>query len=430
MYPIERCDVTRERAASIAAFTAAVAAADPAQALAGRFPPPPKGAIFVVAIGKAALPMAAAAQAHYHGRASLSGIVVAPHPGVVPGCEVWCGEHPIPGAASARAARQVLTFVARAGVDDLVLVLLSGGASALAGASDRVGDAAYRAVNADLLRSGAPIEEINTVRRRLGLLSGGRLAMAAAPARVVGLVISDVIGDDPADVGSGPLSPDPSDDAGARAVLDRYAIAAPEVRAVLAAAACPPSLAGTAAERVEVLVIASARRSLAAAVATLTAAGWPATLLAEDAAGEARVLGALHAAIAVTAARGGGVAQPPCALVSGGEASVRVATASPGRGGRNTEFALAFALALPESPAGSLPIAAFAADTDGIDGASEAAGAFVDADLWRRHPRAVGRTALAAHDAAGFFARAGALFTPGPTGTNVNDLRIVLIGGV
>ncbi len=332
--------------------------------------------------------------------------------------------HPVPDAAGAEATERLLALVDGAGADDHVLVLVSGGGSALLGAPAGLALADLQEVVSDLLRSGADVAAMNVVRRRLGAAAGGRLAARAAPAPVTALVISDVVGDDPADVASGPTVPDPTSDADALAVLDRYGVDAPGARARLTAGALAPAPAAGAAtwSRVRTIVVASARRSLDAAAQRLRRAGLPTALLAPDLTGEARDAGGFLAAVALGCLDGAGPLQPPCAFVSGGETTVTVR--GDGRGGRNSEAALGLALALPDGA----PIWALCADSDGIDGTGPHAGALVGPDLWRRVDRAWARAALDRNDSASVFERADALFVPGPTGTNVNDVRLLLVG--
>jgi hydroxypyruvate reductase len=416
-----------------AAFAAAVAAADPAAAVRPHLPEPPAGRLIVVGAGKAAATMARAAEEAYAARGvAVEGVVVVRRSGedAAPGADtgraiaVVEAAHPVPDAAGAEATERLLALVDGAGADDHVLVLVSGGGSALLGAPAGLALADLQEVVAELLRSGADVAAMNVVRRRLGAAAGGRLAARAAPAVVTALVISDVVGDDPADVASGPTVPDPTTDADALAVLDRHGVAAPGARARLQAGALDPApdARDPAWTRVRTVVVASARRSLDAAAHRLRRAGLPTALLAPDLTGEARDAGGFLAAVALGCLDGGGPLQPPCAFVSGGETTVTVR--GDGRGGRNSEAALGLALALPEGA----PVWALCADSDGIDGTGPHAGALVGPDLWRRVDRAWARAALDRNDSASVFERAGTLFVPGPTGTNVNDVRLLLVG--
>jgi glycerate 2-kinase len=417
------------------AYAAAVAAADPAGAIRPHLPEPPSGRLIVVGAGKAAVAMARATEAAYAARGvAVEGAVVVrrddgphgtPHAPTEGGAiAVLEAAHPVPDAAGAAATEHLLALVDEAGPDDHVLVLVSGGGSALLGAPAGLAAEDLQRVVSELLRSGADVTEMNVVRRRLGAAAGGRLAARAAPAPVTALVLSDVVGDDPADVASGPTVPDPTTDADALRVLDRHGVEAPGARARLEAGAHAPAPAAADPRwaRVRTIVVASARRSLEAAAAHLRRGGVPTTLLAPDLTGEARDAGGFLAAVALGCLDGGGPCPPPCAFVSGGETTVTVR--GDGRGGRNSEAALGLALGLPDGA----PIWALCADSDGIDGTGPHAGALVDPGIWRRIDRAWARTALDRNDSAGVFERAGGLFVPGPTGTNVNDVRVVFVG--
>jgi glycerate 2-kinase len=413
------------------AFRDAVAAADPAAAVLPHLPPPPSGRLLVVGAGKAAAAMARAVEdAYLQQGVSVEGVVVTRygHGGATRAVRVVEAGHPVPDEAGARATAELLALVAGAGAEDHVIALLSGGGSALLCAPvDGITLDEERALTEALLRSGADIGEMNTVRRHLSQAKGGRLAAAAAPAPLTALVVSDVVGDDLATIASGPTVADPTTYADARAVLDRYAIDAPAARAVLAA--------GVAGEREETpkpddprlrhartILVATNAGSLDAAAARLAASGVTPVLLSSELTGEAREVGRVLAAIAAQAWRTGEPAAPPCAFLSGGETTVTVRGPG-GRGGRNSEGALALALALPRDAA----VSALFADTDGIDGIGGHAGAFVTPALLRRLAASEARAALEHHDSGSFFAEAGHLFVTGPTGTNVNDLRIVLV---
>ena len=408
------------------AFDVAVAAAHPGAALGRHLPPAPRGRLLVVGAGKGAAVMAVEVERAYGTEVPLRGLVVTRCGQALPTRRIEVAEaaHPLPDRAGAAATERMLQLAAAAGPDDHVLVLVSGGGSALLGAPAGLSLEGLRAVAAALLRSGADVREMNVVRRRLGRAAGGRLAAAAWPAPVTALVVSDVVGDDPADIASGPTVPDPTDDDDALAVLDRYGIDAPEARARLTAGAEAPAPGADDARwaGVRTLVVASSRGALDAAAAALRAAGWPTWILGDDVTGEARDAGALHAAVACNVLAGRGIAAPPCALVSGGETTVTVR--GDGRGGRNTEFALGLALALPDDA----PVWALAADSDGIDGNGDHAGALVGPEFFRRVDRAAARAALARNDSLAVFEAAGTVLTTGPTGTNVNDLRLLLVG--
>jgi len=407
------------------AFDAAVAAAHPGAAVRPHLPPQPRGRLLVVGAGKAAAAMVAEVERAYPANVALEGVVVTRQGQGRAGGRIAIeeGAHPMPDAAGAAATERMLRLVDGAGPDDHVLVLVSGGGSALLAAPAGLSLAGLQEVFAALLRSGADVREMNAVRRRLGLAAGGRLAARAWPAPVTALVVSDVVGDDPADIASGPTVPDPGDDALALGVLDRYAIAAPEARARLSAGAHAPAphAADPGWSQVHTRVVASSRGALDAAAASLRGAGWPTFVLADDVTGEARTAGAMHAAVAVSVVAGRGGATPPCAFVSGGETTVTVR--GDGRGGRNTEFALGMALALPDDA----PVWALAADSDGIDGVGAHAGAFVTPGLWRRVSRRDALAALERNDSLAVFEAAGDALVTGPTGTNVNDLRLVLV---
>ena len=307
--------------------------------------------------------------------------------------------HPTPDENSVAAAGRLLVLARDARAGDLVLVLLSGGASALACLpGDGLDLAEKRRVTNGLLRSGAAIGEINAVRRHLSRIKGGRLALAAAPARIMALAISDVVGDKPEDIGSGPTVADPGTLAEAKAVLERHGIADPGA----GWSETPKRIVS------EYRIVARAADAMAAAAAEAERLGYRPTMLGECT-GEARATGRAHAALALRAA-------PGTALLSGGELTVRVT--GPGRGGRNQEYALAAALALAGRPG----IAGLAADTDGIDGNNEAAGAFFGGEA-----TAGAEEALKVNDSSSWFAARGAQLVTGPTGTNVNDLRIILV---
>ena len=420
-------DDGRARAALRQVFDAAVAAADPRRVLARHLPPLPRGRIVVVGAGKAAALMAAAVEEAWPG-ADLRGVVVTRYGHAVPTrrIEVIEAAHPVPDANSEAGARRVLAGVQGLGSDDLVLTLISGGASALLAlpaAGLGLGD--KQAVNRALLASGATIAEMNCVRKHLSAIKGGRLAAAAAPARVVTLAISDVPGDDPAVIGSGPTVPDPTHFADARAVLLRHGItAAPAVAARRARdddetpkpGRLPPA---------EFHLIATPAMALQAAAGTARALGLTPLILGDALEGESRELGTVMAGIARSVASHGQPLPAPALLLSGGETTVTLGKKTAGRGGRNTEFLLGLALALRGAPG----IWAAAGDSDGIDGTEDAAGAVVTPDTLTR-AGAAGidpRVVLDRHDSYTLFAALGDLIRTGPTLTNVNDIRAVLI---
>jgi hydroxypyruvate reductase len=414
-------------------FRTAVAAAHPATCLPPHLPAPPRaGYLVILAAGKAAGSMTEVAERHYldagiaPGR--LHGVAVTRHgygrpTQVVPVVEAG---HPVPDAAGLAAAERTLALADAAGADDLVLVLLSGGASAnWIAPAPGLDLAEKQAVTRALLKSGASIGEINTVRKHLSRLKGGRLAARAAPARVVTLAISDVPGDDPAVIGSGPTVPDPSTLADARAIVARYRLDVPS--AVERALADPknesPKPGNAAFARSEYRLVARPADAFRAVAVSVEAAGYECVLLGDRLEGEAREVAAAHAAEARKLAAAGHRA----VILSGGELTVTIRGG--GRGGPNQEYALALAQPLE----GTRGIAALAGDTDGTDGgagcADDPAGAFVDGTTAAR-ARALGldpAAFLAENDSTAFFARLGDLLAPGPTFTNVNDFRAILV---
>ncbi len=403
-------------------YRAAVAAAMPAACLPQHWPRRPAGRLAVIAAGKAALGMAEAASQHYSGE--YQGLLVHPAvtdgpPPVVAGFDTHAASHPVPDAASVTAGRAALRLAARLQPEDLLLVLLSGGASSmLCVPASGLLLAEKQALFRQLLACGAPIGEINCVRKHLSRIKGGRLAGASA-ARVVTLAISDVAGDDPAVIASGPTVPDPSTLADARAVLERYGMAAsPAVSAALDDRANETPKSGR--ERDEYRVVANGATALAAAAGYCHRLGWEVLVLGDRIEAGATALARHHADLAM---RQLPRAVPVC-LLSGGETSVRIEKGC-GAGGRNTEYALALAIALRQAPG----IWALAADTDGIDGFGGHTGALVDPGTLER-ARQSGLDAgdyLDRHDSAGFFAAVGGLLSDGPSGTNVNDFRAILI---
>jgi glycerate 2-kinase len=407
-------------------FRTAVAAVDPLAIIAPHLPPPPKGRTVVIGAGKAAARMAQGVEARWQG--PIDGLVVTRYGHGAPTrhIEVIEAGHPVPDAASALAAERMLAKVANLTADDLVLCLMSGGGSALMSMpAPGITVDEKRAINRQLLKSGAPIGEMNCVRRHLSAIKGGRLALACAPARVVTLVVSDVPGDDPAVVASGPTVTDGSTAQEAQAIIDRYGIAvSPAVRAVLAdpklAAPRPddPRLARNA-----TIVIATAQQALDAAAAAAREAGYTPLIFSSSMEGEAREVAQAHAGIARQVVQFGQPLPAPCVILSGGETSVTVR--GKGRGGRNLEFLLALAVALDALPR----VHAIACDTDGIDGTEDNAGALLDPATLAR-ARAAGldpKALLADNDGYRFFSALGALVVTGPTRTNVNDFRAILI---
>ena len=411
-------------------FDAAVAAADPAHCLPHWLPGPPAGRLVIVGAGKAAAAMAAAVEAHWRGDLErISGIVVTRYGhGLPTRCiEVVEASHPAPDAAGQRAAARLLQAVHGLTADDLVLVLLSGGGSALL-AAPMAGITLdeKRGVTKALLACGANIGEINCVRKHLSAIKGGRLALAAAPARVLTLAISDVPGDDLSTIASGPTVPDPTTCADALEIADRYGIELPAAaRAALQdGRAETPKPGNPGFARCESHIIATAQASLAAAAELARSRGIVPLVLGDAIEGEAREAARVLGGIALSCATHGVPLAAPCVLLSGGETTVTVRAA--GRGGRNAEFLLGLALALGGHP----HISAIACDTDGIDGSEDNAGALLGPDTPSR--AAVAgidlRARLAENDAYSVFEALGDLVITGPTGTNVNDVVIILIG--
>ncbi|MDQ1924084.1 glycerate kinase type-2 family protein [Massilia pseudoviolaceinigra] len=415
-----------QRALLLQLFHSALAAVDPLAVLAPHLPPPPKGRTIVIGAGKAAARMAQAVEQHWQGE--IAGLVAARHGHGAPTrhIEVIEAGHPVPDEASTTAAQRMLALVRGLGEDDLVLCLMSGGGSALLSLpAPGITLDEKRELTRRLLASGAPIGEINCVRRHLSAIKGGRLALACHPARVVTLVVSDVPGDDPAVVASGPTIPDGSCAADALAVLGKYGIAvSPAVRAVLEdAALAAPAIDDARLCGNRTVVVASAQRALDAAASAARAAGYTPLILSGSMEGEAREVAIVHAGIARQAAGHGQPVAAPCVILSGGETTVTVRGG--GRGGRNAEFLLALGVALK----GMAGVHAIACDTDGIDGTEDNAGALLD-------PQSLARAALAGVDAGArlldndgysFFAALGDLVVTGPTRTNVNDFRAILV---
>jgi glycerate 2-kinase len=407
-------------------FDAAIEAAQPAHCVPPHLPAPPRGRLIVIGAGKASAAMAQAVEANWRG--PLSGLVVTRYGHAVPCAQIEIAEaaHPVPDAAGLRAARRVMELVAGLGPDDTVLCLISGGGSALMPLPlDGLTLEHKQQVSRALLKSGAAIGEINCVRRHLSAIKGGRLAAACHPAQVATLLISDVPGDRPGDIASGPTVGDPTTCADALAIVRRHQIdLPPEVRAALESGRGEsvkpddPRLA-----RGEVSIIATPQMALEAAARVARAAGIAAHILGDSIEGEAREVGKAMAAIARQVARRGQPFAPPCVLLSGGETTVTVS--GNGRGGRNVEFLLSLAAALDGEPG----VYALAGDTDGVDGLEEIAGALLRPDTlaraWARGIRPV--DALHDNDGHGFFSALGDSVVTGPTLTNVNDFRAVLV---
>jgi len=427
-----------------ALFAAAVARAQPANVMAPFLPAPPAGRTVVIGAGKAAGAMAAALDVLWPAEAPLSGLVVTRYGHVpaadhsVPGrIEVVEAAHPVPDAAGHAAAQRMAHQVQGLGPQDLVLALISGGGSALLSQpADGLTLADKQAINKALLHSGAAIDEMNCVRKHLSAIKGGRLAALAAPARVVTLLISDVPGDDPAVIASGPTVPDATTCADALAICQRYGLALP-----------PAALAGLQSGAFEtpkpgdalfighsVHLIATPQQSLEAAAALARSHGIAAHILSDEMEGESRDVGKVHAALARAVARRSQPFTRPCVILSGGETTVTVQSKAspagaeapaPGRGGRATEFLLGCAIALQGEPG----VHVLAADTDGIDGMEDNAGAIVTPDTLARAAALGLKPAdfLDRHDAYRFFAALGDLVVTGPTFTNVNDFRALYL---
>ena len=406
------------RAALRAMFDSGIASADPMRVLAQHLPERPSGRIVVVGAGKSAALMAAAVEAAWPD-SQLSGVVVTRYEHATPttSIEVIEASHPVPDVNSEIGARRVMQAVQGLGPDDLVLVLMSGGASSLLELpADGLTLDDLKQVNRALLACGAPIDEMNAVRKHLSAIKGGRLAAAAGSARIVTLAISDVPGDDPAIIGSGPTMPDASTWHDVRAIAARYNLALP--------ARDGPETPKPGEITPEIHLIATPSMALDAAAAAARALGLTPLILGDALEGEGREMGVIMAGIA-RSVRHGHPLPAPCVLLSGGEGTVTIGRSPPGKGGRNTEFLLSLAVALRGAPG----IWAIAGDTDGIDGTEDAAGAIITPDTLAR-ARAAGCDPLATllgHDSYSLFEATGDLVKTGPTLTNVNDLRAILI---
>jgi hydroxypyruvate reductase len=420
-------------------YRAAVLRALPLHNTAAFLPPPPRGRTLVLGAGKAGGAMAQAVEALWPAQAPLSGLVVTrydhipPRPAGVPQrIEVVEAAHPVPDAAGLRAAERILALARGLTPDDLVLCLISGGGSALLTLpAEGLTLEDKQRINRELLHSGANIAEMNCVRKHLSRIKGGRLAAACAPARVVTLTISDVPGDDPSIIASGPTVPDASTCADAVAILQRYAIEVPgAIMSLLEQGALEtPKPGDPAFQGQQVHLIATPQQSLEAAAAAARAAGLDAHILSDEMEGESREVGKVHAALARAVARRGQPFRRPCVILSGGETTVTVRKLPEGmpkgRGGRAGEFCMGLAQALQGQPG----VFALAADTDGIDGVEDNAGAFVTPDtLARAQAQGMKIDAfLARNDAYGYFSALGDLVVTGPTHTNVNDFRALLV---
>ncbi|WP_341685849.1 glycerate kinase [Limnohabitans sp.] len=420
-------------------YDAAVRRALPAHNTAAFLPPVPKGRTLVLGAGKAAGAMVHAVEALWPADAPLSGLVVTRYDhtpqrpaGLAQRIDIVEAAHPVPDAAGLQAAQRMLELTQDLTPDDLVLCLISGGGSALLTlpAEGLILQDKQR-INQQLLGSGANIVEMNCVRKHLSRIKGGRLAAACAPAQVVTLMISDVPGDDPSVIASGPTVADPSTCADALAILERYRIELPTpvLKALNEGQLETPKPSAPVFATQQLHMIATPMQSLQAAAELAEQAGLPAYILSDEIEGESRDVGKVHAALARAIAQGKGPFQRPCVLLSGGETTVTVkplpAGAAKGRGGRAGEFCMGLA----EGLQGQSGVWALAADTDGIDGVQDNAGARVSPDTLQRAASLGMKLSSyqARHDAYGFFEPLGDLVFTGPTHTNVNDFRALLI---
>ncbi len=413
-------------------FRAAVEAANPLRILARHLPPPPRGRTLVVAAGKAAASMSLAVERAWPREAALEGLAITRYKHSLPTTRVRVVEagHPVPDEAGEAGARELLERVRSLDENDLLLALISGGGSSLLSLpAEGVSMGDLRNVTTALLRCGAAIQEINAVRKHLSAIQGGRLA-AACKAPILALIVSDVTGDDPTHIASGPCAPDPTTYHDALDVLTKYGVAPPPTvgRRLESGArgeiAETPKPGDAAFARAENRVVATPHRSLEAAAEVFRAAGIPPAILGDTITGEAAEVAKVMAALAREVRLHGSPFKPPVALISGGECTVTVRGAQ-GRGGRCSEFLLALAVELE----GVDSVHALAADTDGIDGSEDNAGALLQPDSMAR-ARSKGldaRRLLAANDSYGFFATLGDLLVTGPTYTNVNDYRAIVI---
>ena len=420
-------------------YQVAVARAQALHTTAAFLPPPPRGRTLVLGAGKAGGAMAQAVEALWPADAALSGLVVTRYdhvpprpPGLPQRIEVVEAAHPVPDAAGLAAAQRILDLTQGLTADDLVLCLISGGGSSLLSLpAPGLVLADKQAINQALLASGANIAEMNCVRKHLSAIKGGRLAVACHPASVVTLLISDVPGDDPSVIASGPTVADPTTCAEALAILARYNIAVPDAinRALASGALETPKPGHPALARSQVHTIATPQQSLLAAADAARDAGLAAYILSDAMEGESHEVGHVHAALARAVAQQGQPFTKPCVILSGGETTVtlrpRVPGAPKGRGGRAGEFCMGLVRALQ----GQTGVYALAADTDGIDGVENNAGAYVCPDVWARAQtlRLKLENYLDRNDAYGYFEALGDLFVTGATYTNVNDFRAILV---
>jgi glycerate 2-kinase len=419
----------------LGSFRAAIAAADPQVIVPPRLPMPPRGRTLVVGAGKAAAAMARAVEQHWPASARLDGLVITRYAHGVPTERIRVIEagHPVPDEAGETAAAEILARTADLGADDLLLALVSGGGSSLLSLPvEGVSMADLKATTRELLRCGAPIQAMNTVRKHISRIQGGRLA-AASKAPVVALIISDVTGDDPSHIGSGPCTPDPTTYQDALDIFHRFGVDAPPsvvahlTRGARGDVAETPKPGDPAFARVQNRVIATAQHSLAAAATWLETQGFASAILGDSVTGEAAEVAKVYAALVRQVAEHGSPFRAPIALISGGECTVTIpAGMQPGRGGRCAEFLLSLGVELDSMPG----VAALACDTDGIDGSEDNAGAILLPDSLQR-AAGLGLKAsayLAAHDSYSWFAALGNLVVTGPTRTNINDYRVILMG--
>lgn len=407
-------------------FKASIDAAMPANCLPPHLPNPPKGRTLVVGAGKAAASMAKAVEEHWNG--PLSGLVITRYDHGLPleNIELIEAAHPVPDAVGRESARRILEMARELGPDDMLLCLISGGGSALLSLpADGITLEEKQQINKTLLRSGATISEINCVRKHLSAIKGGRLAAAAAPAQVVTLLISDVPGDDPSVIASGPTVADPSTFAEAVSILRKYGIQEPAtiLEYLQHSKDETPKPGDSRLAGSKTVMLATAQDALEAAAAKARSLGYEPVILGNSIEGESRDVASVHAAIAHQIATHGQPFEPPCVLISGGETTVTVKGS--GRGGRDTEFLLALAVSLESHPR----IHAIACDTDGIDGTEDNAGAILDPDTLCRAEKLgiVAADLLNDNNGYQFFSSLGDLVVTGPTRTNVNDFRAILI---
>lgn len=425
----------------LGSFRAALTAADPLAIVPAHLPAPPdplKGRTIVVGAGKAAASMARAVELHWPGDAPLEGLVITRYQHGYNGAEALSrirvveAGHPVPDESGQRAAHEILAAVRSAGPHDLVLALVSGGGSSLLSLpAGEVSMADLKSVTRDLLASGAPIQEMNIVRKHLSAVQGGKLA-AETSARVLALIVSDVTGDDPSAVASGPTAPDPSTYQDALDILSRYRVIPPisiarhlsnGARGEIAETLKPGDAAFA---RVENRVISTAHSSLNMAAAFFQQRGITPMVLGDSVTGEAREVAKVYGALVRQIRTHSHPFRPPVALISGGECTVTLAPGNNGRGGRCSEFLLSLAIDL----AGAPHVDAIACDTDGIDGSEQNAGAILTADTLARAQKLgiSAKQCLHANDAYGFFSALGDLVVTGPTRTNVNDYRAIIVG--